>query len=296
MSLRIINRFEEYLNKKNLSKNTIDSYKSDIQKVNKLSVKKILENFTTNNDDVKNYLFLLKKQGYSTQTILRNLSSINMFNKFLFEEKFINYQIKIELPFDKNVEENEELVVFTRQEVAQILDFDTKSLFDLRDKAIFELVYAIGLKPSDCINLNKSDCNLEIGYLKYKKTDGVNHTIPLNIETSSALSAYLKKLEDLGIVREKLFLSSKKEALSRQGFWKIFKKRQLALGLKKELSPTTFRNSLAIHLLEDGVSAKDVKDLLGLRSINSLRVYFDKIHSSAGITRILNNHPRNKIR
>ncbi|MBF0849102.1 recombinase XerD, partial [Streptococcus danieliae] len=61
------------------------------------------------------------------------------------------------------------------------------------------------------------------------------------------------------------------------------------------LSPTTFRNSLAIHLLEDGIALEDVKELLGLRSINALKPYLDRLETR-GIARVLKNHPRNKIR
>lgn len=296
MSTKVIEKFQEYLENKNLSKNTIDSYILDINKINKFAVKKILENFTTNTEDVNNYLFMLKKKGYSITTILRSLSTINVFNKYLYDEKMVGHTIKMELPFDKNFDSNneEEFVIFSREEVAEILEFNSEDLLALRDKAIFELVYAIGIKPTDCIELNRDNCNLSIGYLKYKK-DNIAHTIPLNKETLEAIAKYLEKLDELEIKHEKLFLSNKREALSRQGFWKIFKKRQTALGYKKELSPTTFRNSLAIHLLEDGISAEDVKELLGLKSINALKPYLDRLESK-GISRVLLNHPRNKIR
>ncbi|MDO4814330.1 MAG: tyrosine-type recombinase/integrase [Gemella sp.] len=294
MSTRVIEKFHSYLENKNLSKNTIDSYMLDINKINKYSVKKILENFTTNTDDVNSYLFMLKQKGYSITTILRSLSTINVFNKFLFDEKMIGHTIKMELPFDKKSEANEEFVIFTRKEVAEILNFESEDILSLRDRAIFELVYAIGIKPTDCIALNRENCNFNIGYLKYKK-DNIFHTIPLNRETLDAISKYLEALEKQGIKHEKLFLSSKKEALSRQGFWKIFKKRQADLGYKKDLSPTTFRNSLAIHLLEDGIAVEDVKELLGLKSINALKPYLERLESK-NISRILQNHPRNKIR
>ncbi|MBF0849296.1 recombinase XerD, partial [Streptococcus danieliae] len=71
---------------------------------------------------------------------------------------------------DKNLEKSdEEFVIFTREEVSEILDFQSEDIFSLRDKAIFELVYSIGIKPTDCIALNREDCNFSIGYLKYKK-------------------------------------------------------------------------------------------------------------------------------
>lgn len=92
----------------------------------------------------------------------------------------------------------------------------------------------------------------------------------------------------------KLFLNHDGEGLSRQGFWKIFKKRQQDLKLSKELNTMNFRNSLAIHLLEDKVPAEEVQELLGLKNINSLKLYFASLEANKA-KRMMMNHPRKTI-
>ncbi len=120
---------------------------------------------------------------------------------------------------------------------------------------------------------------LAIGYLKYKKKEGYR-TVALNKESTEAIKNYIDELkkEYPDIEDEsKLFLNHDGEGISRQGFWKIFKKRQQDLGLTKELNTMNFRNSLAIHLLEDNVPAEEVQELLGLKNIHSLKLYLNSL-------------------
>lgn len=291
----LLNKFEFYLdNKKKLSKNTIRSYILDINKISTFLGEEYIADFTVSEQAVEKYILQLKKEEYSSSTLLRIISSINMFNNFLYAEKIIAYNIKVDIKIKKSKVESE-LVVFTREEINNILNFKEDDFLSIRDKAIFELVYAIGIKPTDCINLLLVDINLNIGYLKYKNAKNISQTIPLNKETISALKKYVDYLVDNCVNTKYLFVSANGEQLTRQGFWKIFKRRQQELNLTKDLSPTTYRNSLAIHLLEDGIALEDVRELLGLKSIHSLKNYLDNINKDNSIKRVLVKHPRNSM-
>ena len=187
-------------------------------------------------------------------------------------------------------------MIFTRHEISRILDVNTKNLMGYRDKAIFELSYSIGIKPTECINLELRDVNTTIGYLKYRKKDGYR-TIALNKESVEAIENYIVELKkEYPNIKDdsKLFLNHDGEGISRQGFWKIFKKRQQDLGLTKELNTMNFRNSLAIHLLEDKVPAEEVQELLGLKNIHSLKLYFSSLEGNKS-KRMMTNHPRKTI-
>lgn len=292
--VNIVNDYYKYLvDEKKLSSNTVASYMLDVNKIIEYVGSSDIINFTTDNKQVSRYIISLRTASYSESTISRIVSTINSFNMFLYTNNIINSKIKIDISLKQHTN-NKDLVIFTRDEINAILDFKDNTFLDLRDKAIFELVYAIGIKPTDCINLLKSDVNLDIGYLKYVGAQGVYHTVPLNSETVTALKNYVKLCNHAKV--DNLFISGSGEALTRQGFWKIFKKRQKVLQLDKELSPTTYRNSLAVHLLEDGIAVEDVKELLGLKTITSLKQYFELLNKEKRMSKLLLNHPRNSIK
>ena len=119
----------------------------------------------------------------------------------------------------------------------------------------------------------------------------------MNTESIEAIRNYLDALKKHKVPiseESKLFLNHDGEGISRQGFWKIFKKRQQDLGLEKELNTMNFRNSLAIHLLEDKVPAEEVQELLGLKNIHSLKLYFSSLEGNKS-KRMMTNHPRKTI-
>ena len=298
MSETVLNNFNEYLlNKKEFSSNTINSYDRDLKKIFLYLAERgySTDDYSWVNEEfVSRYIDYLRENDYSAATLSRTISTVHIFVEYLWIEKIIPNRINIDVHIDK--EEHQDLVIFTRQEISKILDVKTKNLMGYRDKAIFELSYSIGIKPTECINLELKDVNTTIGYLKYRKKEGYR-TIALNRESAEAIENYIAELkkEYPGIKDDsKLFLNHDGEGLSRQGFWKIFKKRQQDLKLSKELNTMNFRNSLAIHLLEDKVPAEEVQELLGLKNINSLKLYFASLEANKA-KRMMMNHPRKTI-
>lgn len=298
MSETVLKKFNEYLlNRKEFSTNTINSYDRDLKKIFLYLAEKgySTEDYSWLNEEfVSRYIDYLKDKDYSSATLSRTISTVHIFVEYLWIEKIIPNRVNIEIHIDK--EDHHDLVIFTRQEIAKILDVKTNNLMGYRDKAIFELSYSIGIKPTECINLELKDVNTTIGYLKYRKKDGYR-TIALNRESVEAIENYIVELKkEYPKIKDdsKLFLNHDGEGISRQGFWKIFKKRQQDLGLTKELNTMNFRNSLAIHLLEDKVPAEEVQELLGLKNIHSLKLYFSSLERNKS-KRMMTNHPRKTI-
>jgi len=299
MSKAVLNNFNEYLlNRKEFSENTISSYDRDLKKIFLYLAEKgySIDDYSWLNEEfISRYIDYLREKDYSSATLSRTISTVHIFVEYLWVEKIIPNRINIDVHIDK--EEHQDLVIFTRQEISKILDVKTKNLMGFRDKAIFELSYSIGIKPTECINLELRDVNTTIGYLKYRKKEGYR-TIALNKESVVAIENYINELKkEYPNIKEdsKLFLNHDGEGISRQGFWKIFKKRQQDLGLTKELNTMNFRNSLAIHLLEDKVPAEEVQELLGLKNIHSLKLYFSSIEGNKS-KRMMTNHPRKTIK
>lgn len=298
MSETVLKKFNEYLlNRKEFSTNTINSYDRDLKKIFLYLAEKgySTEDYSWLNEEfVSRYIDYLKDKEYSSATLSRTISTVHIFVEYLWIEKIIPNRVNIEVHIDK--EDHHDLVIFTRQEIAKILDVKTNNLMGYRDKAIFELSYSIGIKPTECINLELKDVNTTIGYLKYRKKEGYR-TIALNRESVEAIENYIVELKkEYPNIKDdsKLFLNHDGEGISRQGFWKIFKKRQQDLGLTKELNTMNFRNSLAIHLLEDKVPAEEVQELLGLKNIHSLKLYFSSLEGNKS-KRMMTNHPRKTI-
>ena len=299
MSKAVLNNFNEYLlNRKEFSENTISSYDRDLKKIFLYLAEKgySIDNYSWLNEEfISRYIDYLREKDYSSATLSRTISTVHIFVEYLWVEKIIPNRINIDVHIDK--EEHQDLVIFTRQEISKILDVKTKNLMGFRDKAIFELSYSIGIKPTECINLELRDVNTTIGYLKYRKKEGYR-TIALNKESVVAIENYINELKkEYPNIKDdsKLFLNHDGEGISRQGFWKIFKKRQQDLGLTKELNTMNFRNSLAIHLLEDKVPAEEAQELLGLKNIHSLKLYFSSIEGNKS-KRMMTNHPRKTIK
>ncbi|KXB58563.1 tyrosine-type recombinase/integrase [Gemelliphila asaccharolytica] len=298
VEIDVLKDYKTYLNSNFSSKNTINSYLLDIKKLNMYYDNKSIEKITVNYHEVEEYITYLKLENYSKATLLRVISSINTFNKFLYKKNIIEYKAKINISiinFEKetNSRQNED-DFFTKKEIKKILDFNDFTLISLRDKAIFELVYSIGIKPSDCINLELSNINFNIGYLKYFKNN-VTHTYPLNYESIQSIKNYLRLRKKENIQSDFLFVSEKGKKLTRQAFWKIFKRRQKDINLKKELTPTTFRNSLVLHLIDDGLTLEEVRDIFGLSSTQSLKKCYVNIKNKNLSNKFLKIHPRNKL-
>jgi len=298
MSEKVLNDFNEYLlNRKEFSANTINSYDRDLKKIFLYLAEKgyDTDDYSWLNEQfIIRYIDYLKEKNYSSATLSRTISTVHIFVEYLWYKKIIPNRVNIDVHIDK--EEHQDLVIFTRHEISRILDVNTKNLMGYRDKAIFELSYSIGIKPTECINLELRDVNTTIGYLKYRKKDGYR-TIALNKESVDAIENYIVELKkEYPNIKDdsKLFLNHDGEGISRQGFWKIFKKRQQDLGLIKELNTMNFRNSLAIHLLEDKVPAEEVQELLGLKNIHSLKLYFSSLEGNKS-KRMMMNHPRKTI-
>ena len=298
MSETVLNNFNEYLmNRKEFSINTINSYDRDLKKIFLYLAERgySIDDYSWLNEEfIARYIDYLREKEYSSATLSRTISTVHIFVEYLWMEKIIPNRINIDVHIDK--EEHQDLVIFTRQEISKILDVKTHNLIGYRDKAIFELSYSIGIKPTECINLELKDVNTTIGFLKYRKKVGYR-TVALNRESVEAIENYIAELKkEYPDIKDdsKLFLNHDGEGISRQGFWKIFKKRQQDLGLTKELNTMNFRNSLAIHLLEDKVPAEEVQELLGLKNIHSLKLYFSSLEGNKS-KRTMTNHPRKTI-
>jgi len=144
MSEKVLNDFNEYLlNRKEFSANTINSYDRDLKKIFLYLAEKgyDTDDYSWLNEQfIIRYIDYLKEKNYSSATLSRTISTVHIFVEYLWYKKIIPNRVNIDVHIDK--QEHQDLVVFTRQEIAKILDVKTKNLMGYRDKAIFELSYS----------------------------------------------------------------------------------------------------------------------------------------------------------
>ena len=260
----------EYLNAEyNTSKNTRESYATDLYLLAKYYQPKNIINL--NKEEIQEYL---RKQNKSSKTKARYLTSIHNFYKYLLEHDFLtkNPCEGIKMPkLEKKLPE-----YLTVEEVDQLLNIEASSAYDLRNKAMLEVLYATGMRVSELCNLTMSNLFLEDGLVKVFGKGSKERIVPINDVAIQALNEYLRfgRNELLGTKTcEYVFISSRHTKITRQAFFKYIKKLCEEKGIQKNISPHILRHSFATHLLNNGADLRVVQELLGHSDIATTQIY-----------------------
>jgi integrase/recombinase XerD len=275
----ILKDFFNYLRvERNLSPNTLDAYTIDLQRyVGWLTEQEITHPALLKRENLTNFILELYGIPLSRRSIARNLSAIRMFHKFMLGEGYISEDIAtvVELP---------KLGKYLPQvlEIAEVEDFlnaiDTETDLGLRDRAMFELLYGSGLRISELIKVRMPELQFASGVLRVFGKGRKERIVPLSGESIEWLKRYIArsrgKLAKKTIKGENfLFLNVRGTPISRMGVWKLIQKYVQAAGIKKDVSPHTFRHSFATHLLEGGADLRSVQEMLGHASIATTQIY-----------------------
>ncbi|HHW32403.1 MAG TPA: site-specific tyrosine recombinase XerD [Clostridiaceae bacterium] len=272
----LIKEYMNFLEKdKQLSHNTLQSYKRDIEQYLTYLQQINLNNISnTTKTTILTYLMYLQKKGRATSTVSRNLASIRSFYQFIAKNKAIDHDPTSDLESPK-VEKKLPQILST-QEVELLLEQPKcKDLKGYRDKAMLELLYATGIRVSELISLDLSDINLQGGYIRCNK-GARERTIPIGSIAAEALQEYIEKAR-VHLVKDSnnqaLFVNVNGGRLTRQGFWKIIKLYKNQAKINKDITPHTLRHSFAAHLLENGADLRSIQEMLGHSDISSTQIY-----------------------
>jgi len=262
---------------RNLSENTIASYKNDLSSlVNFLTDSGINDPSEITSQRLNDFFGLLTKLGLSSRSSARYYSSIKGFFGYLFSSSYLerNPMEKISAPkVSKNLPN-----VLNINEIENILsEPDVNKKLGLRDKALLETFYACGLRVSELINLKISDLFLNEEMIRVFGKGSKQRFIPIGSSAIKWIEEYLKSsrplLEKKAKSQHILFLNNRGTKLSRMGIWKIVKNYATLAGIKKEVHPHTFRHSFATHLLEGGADLRAVQEMLGHVDISTTQIY-----------------------
>jgi len=280
-----IDEFSNFLLlEKNLSTNTINSYRKDIlQFENYISVKfksKIDIKNALSKDVFDEYLIYLYDKEYRPATLARKLSSVKSFFIFLEDEKIISSNPVKFLKFPKL---QRKIPKTLNQEIIDTMLDNSKNL-SLRDSTIIELLYATGIRASELINIKIIDIDFNEATLRILGKGSKERIIPIHNLALQLITKYWKneiynhnklvKNKNIKFKRDLLFLNLHGKKLTRQGLWYIIKNISKKLGLDiNKISPHILRHTFATHLLYNGVPLRHLQELLGHSNISTTQIY-----------------------
>ncbi|WP_400163861.1 site-specific tyrosine recombinase XerD [Brevibacillus sp. TJ4] len=273
----MIDQFIHFLAvEKGLSSNTLESYQRDMvaytSYLQEQGVTRIEDSERTH---IVGYLLSLREKGRATATLSRNMASIRAFYQFLVRDKYIDKDPSIHLETPKI--EKRLPKVLSVEEVERLLDSPpVNNPAGLRDKAMLELLYATGIRVSELVNLEASDVNLEMGFVKCMGKGSKERIIPLGSVAVQMVRNYLQSGRSQllkGRGETALFLNHLGKKITRQGFWKIIKRYAQKANIHAEITPHTLRHSFATHLLENGADLRSVQEMLGHADISTTQIY-----------------------
>jgi integrase/recombinase XerD len=294
-----INGFKGYLKlEKSLSKNSIEAYCRDIEKFSQyLEInQKSISPEKVGLHDLKDFIRWINDLELSAKSQARLISGIKAFYKYLILEDIIKQnpaellespKVGRKLPDTLSIEE-----------INRIIDaIDLSKPEGTRNKAILETLYGCGLRVSEVISLRISNLYFNEGFIKIKGKGNKERLVPIGNTTIKYINIYLENIRFHSAVKKDnsdiLFLNKRSGSLSRVMIFLIIKDLAKKAGLKKTISPHTFRHSFATHLIEGGANLRAVQEMLGHESITTTEIY---THLDRDFLRetILSYHPRSK--
>jgi len=259
---------------KGLSSNTVASYAHDLKKLVFFFEKKKKFYLDAKEEDLVDFIHLQSRSGLSARSLARSVSSLKSFYRFLVLDGIVSKNPTVNLTSPKIWMTLPKFL--TVQEVERLIKQPSgDSPVDIRDKAILELLYASGLRVSELAALTLKDINWEEGFLICRGKGGKERIVPIGGSALRELRSYLGRSRQKYLKKESdvLFLSSRGQGFSRQGVWKMLKKRSLLAGLGHKISPHMLRHSFATHLLERGADLRSVQLMLGHSQITTTQIY-----------------------
>jgi integrase/recombinase XerD len=262
---------------KNLSDNTVNSYKNDISAFLSFAEEnKIKDLSEIKYEHFFSFFKLLSKLGLTSKTAARYYSSLKSFFNYLLNNDYIksNPVEKLETPkLEKKLPQ-----VLTINEIDKILaQPKTDDKLGLRDRAMLELFYACGTRVSELIDLKISSLFFDEEIIRVFGKGSKERLVPIGRSAVKWIKDYLIKsrplLENKNKSSNFVFLNNHGGKLTRMGVWKIIDRYAKEAHINKEVHPHTFRHSFATHLLEGGADLRAVQEMLGHADISTTQIY-----------------------
>lgn len=260
---------------KGLSENSLSNYRRDLMQFMAWLAAQPLTTAEVERTHIYDYLAFQHVRGLAARTMSRHLSALRSFYLWMCDKQLLseNPVTQIERPkLGRPLP-----TAITEAEVEALLASpDTTDPLELRDKAMFEVLYATGLRVSELVALHMSQVDLRRGVVRVVGKGNKERLVPLGDEALMWLERYLLKARALLPGAEPngvLFHGPSGKAMTRQTFWHRVKKHAVLAGIHTDISPHTLRHAFATHLLNHGADLRVVQLLLGHSSVSTTQIY-----------------------
>ena len=295
---QLIRQFRHYLTlERSLSTNSIEAYTRDVEKLadyvsREFPSKSPLE---LELEHLRRFVTALAKLEISAYSQARIISGIKAFYRFLMYEDRITEDPAQLLEAPKLGRKLPE--VLTIEEIDALLNaIDLSKNEGHRNRAMLETLYSCGLRVSELVGLRFSDLFFEEGFIRVIGKGNKERLVPVSPQVQKEIDIYQQHIRNhLNIQKGSeniVFLNRRGAQLTRVMVFTIIKNLAESIGLKKNISPHTFRHSFATHLIEGGANLRAIQEMLGHESITTTEIY---THLDQRFLRdaILSYHPRN---
>jgi len=290
-----IKSFKSYLQiERSLSDNSVQAYTRDVKKFANYAIPLDLSELKITRENISNFLSEIKDEGISARSQARIISGIKAFYKYLIMEDYLKVnpteliespRIGLRLPDTLSLIEIDDLIA----------GVDLSNKQGERNRAILETLYSCGLRVSELTNLQLSNTHFKQGYLKVIGKGDKERLAPIGGRAIKHLTIYINEVRNHQEIKKGhedfVFLNNRGAKLTRVMIFLIIQKLAEQIGLKKKISPHTFRHSFATHLIEGGADLRAVQEMLGHESITTTEIYthLDKEYLRSNIIQF---HPR----
>ena len=290
-----IKGFKSYLQiERSLSDNSVKAYIRDVKKFANYAIPLKLNEFKIQRENISDFLVELKDDEIAARSQARIISGIKAFYKYLIIEDYIKHdpteliespKVGFKLPVTLSLIEIDRLI--------SAVDLSNKQ--GERNRAILETLYSCGLRVSELTNLKISNIYFNEGYLKVIGKGDKERLAPIGGRALKYLTTYINEVRNHQTIKKGqedfVFINNRGAGLTRVMIFLIIQKLATEIGLKKKISPHTFRHSFATHLIEGGADLRAVQEMLGHESITTTEIYthLDKDYLRSNIIQF---HPR----
>ena len=258
-----------------LSRHSVAAYRSDLVRLQRFLDTRGTVLIDAERQDLVEFISARQVSGVTPRTIARGLSAIRRFYRFLLREA-------VRLDDPSALIESPKLgrplpATLSEAEVDGLLAAPVvNTALGLRDKAMLELLYAAGLRVSELISLKVDQLNLLTGVVRVTGKGARERLVPIGEVAEQWLRRYMDEARPALMARDNsdvLFLSRRRQMMSRQTFWHLIRRYAAIAEIDKPLSPHTLRHAFATHLLNHGADLRAVQMMLGHADLSTTQIY-----------------------